>query len=427
MTAFRRMMLKSLCGAAAVMALASALPAAAQNSEAPVDVTAAPPPSSETVGPAQLRNFSLQGTVTRPSDRPAATAAQPVTTASAAPGAGEAVPSEVAAGPATPNSRRGANVATSGTAQSSPTGVATDPSALSQPITPSLPLEVTTDPAPQPGFGEAPETTSASLTPSDATAFWPWLAALIALIGGGAFIAWSRRNRHERYGDPGRMAFAGLAPDVVGDNRPIPPAKPKPDAVPPPGQPSPAGVTGWDLVPKPASDGLIVSTRLKPELSVQFMPDRVVITGAEVILQFDVIISNAGSAPARDVLVEGRLFTAHPAQDRDIANFFQNPIGSGDRIPAIDPLGKLSLKSAVRLTLDQIHSFEVESRRLFVPLVGFNILFRSNSGEGQVSASFLVGRGNEDDEKLAPFRFDLGPRIFRGLSARSHSMGLQPA
>jgi hypothetical protein len=52
-------------------------------------------------------------------------------------------------------------------------------------------------------------------------------------------------------------------------------------------------------------------------------------------------------------------------------------------------------------------------------------LFRGGGGEGQASASFLVGRGTDGDEKLAPFRLDLGPRIFRGLSSRPHSMGLQ--
>ena len=76
MTALRRMTSKSLRGVAATLLLAAAMPVVAQNSDAPVDVTAAPPASSETVGPAQLRDFNLQGTVTRPADRPPATGAQ---------------------------------------------------------------------------------------------------------------------------------------------------------------------------------------------------------------------------------------------------------------------------------------------------------------------------------------------------------------
>ena len=44
MTALRRMAVKNLGGLAAAMALAISVPAFAQNSDAPIDVTAAPPP-----------------------------------------------------------------------------------------------------------------------------------------------------------------------------------------------------------------------------------------------------------------------------------------------------------------------------------------------------------------------------------------------
>ena len=93
----------------------------------------------------------------------------------------------------------------------------------------------------------------------------------------------------------------------------------------------------------------------------------------------------------------------------------------------IAPLGRVSLKSVARLPLDQVHQFEAGGRKLFVPLIGFNILYRFGGTEGQASASFLVGRGNEEDEKLAPFRIDQGPKIFRGLSSRPHSIGMQNA
>lgn len=417
MTAIRRMTSKSLRGAAAALLLAAAMPSAAQDSDAPVDVTAAPPPSAETVGPAQLRDFSLQGTVTRPADRPADTGTRTAPTAPAGPSSGETQPSEVASPPAPRGERSAAQVRSTG-AGNARLGARTEPSAAnSRLVTPSLPLEVTTGPAPQPGFSDLDPAAAPSLAPTDPAWSWPWIAALIALIGGGGFIAWSRRGRRNRYADPGRLAFAGPAPDVIPETKPVPPIRPRPDPVPPRAQPAPA--------PKPADDGWIVSRALRPQLSLQFAPDRLVVTGSDVTLQFDVIVTNSGSGPARDVLVEARLFTAHAAQDRDIAAFFHNPVGTGDRIPAVAPFGKLSLKSAVRLPIDQLHSFEVQGRKLFVPLVGFNILFRSNGEDDHASASFLVGRGSEQDEKLAPFRLDLGPRVFRGLAARAHSMGLQ--
>jgi len=432
MTALRRMTIGNLGGIAAAIALALAAPAAAQNaqgSDAPIDVTAAPPPSAETIGPSQLRDFNLQGTVTRPADRSAATPAQPLDIATARPRSGEAVPAEAAAPSVAPGrtlTQRPATASIDGRPASIGAVAGNEP-----PLTPSVPLEVTTDPAPQP---DAADAGLAPIPANGSFPSWPWIAALIALVAGGGFLAWSRRDRSRRQGDPGRMAFAGLVPDTAEPGAappirpradPVPPRQsdlgPRPDPVPVPGTVRPAPV------PRPAGDGTIVSTKLKPQLNVEFVPDRVVITEQEVMLMFEIIISNVGSAPARDVLVEGHLFTAHVGQDRDIATFFQNPIKSDDRMTLIAPLGKVSLKSVARLPLDEIHQFEAGGRKLFVPLMGFNILYRFGGTEGQASASFLVGRGNEEDEKLAPFRIDQGPKIFRGLSSRAHSIGMQNA
>lgn len=426
MTASRRISLRALSGTAAALALALGTPSAAQESDAPVDVTAAPPPSAETIGPSQLRDFNLRGTVTRPADQQAVTPAQPANTAPAAPRSGEAVPGEAAA----PSAARGAP---STSPQTRPAATAANNqlaarSSGAAPVTPSAPLEVTTNPAPQ--EGDAGSETPASLEPAGGMPSWPWIAALIALLGGGAFLAWTRRGRRQRYADPGRLAFAGIAvPDAEAEPAPLPPARPRPDPVPPRATPAPAPRADPVPVPtrKAAGDGLIVASSLKPQLNVEFLPDRVVVTEQDVMLQFEIVLSNVGSAPARDVLVEGRLFTAHAGQDREIGEFFHNPMTEGDRMTAIAPLGRISLKSVARLPLDQIHKFEAAGRKLFVPMMGFNILYRSGGGEGQASASFLVGRGSEQDEKLAPFRIDQGSRIYRGLSARAHSIGLQPA
>lgn len=432
MTALRRMTIAKIGCIAVAVTLGLAAPAVAQNSDAPIDVTAAPPPSAETIGPSQLRDFNLRGTVTRPADKSAATPVQPVDTATAQPRSGEAVPAEAAArAPSVgrPAVQRPSAALNGGASSASAGSIGNEP-----PITPSLPLEVTTDPAPQPAMAD----TGLAATPADdGSGFlsWPWLAALIALLGGGAFLAWNRRDRSRRYGDPGRMAFAGLVPDAA-EPQPASPLRPRADPVPPRAQPGfgprpdpvPPGATPRPSpAPKPPSDGTIKSTSLKPQLNVEFHPDRVVVTEQEVLLMFEIVISNVGSAPARDVLVEGHLFTAHIGQDREIATFFQNPTTSNDRMTLIAPLGRVSLKSVARLPLDEVHQFEAKGRKLFVPLVGFNILYRFGGSEGQASASFLVGRGNEEDEKLAPFRIDLGPRIFRGLSSRAHSIGMQTA
>ena len=432
MTALRRRTSKALGVLGAALTLALAMPVAAQNSDAPVDVTAAPPPSAETIGPSQLRDFNLQGRVTRPADRSAATPAQPANTASATPRSGEAVPAEAAATP-TVSATRQAGPPPRSQASTNPAAAASDVSADAQPVTPSLPLQTTTGTAPQPAVEDGSLTAAATADPIGDSLPWPWIAALFALISGGAFIVHSRRGRRQRYADPGRMAFAGPAPDAGPGIQPEPRAQPRPDPLPPRAAPVPPA-PGPDPVPpraQPSPDrpdgGLIVSTRLKPQLNVEFQPDRVMVTDTEVLLQFEIVIANVGSAPARDVLVEGRLFTAHVGQDQEITGFFENPATEGDRMTSIAPLGRISLKSVAKLPLAEVHHFQAGDRKMFVPLVGFNILYRFGSGDGQASASFLVGRGGEDDEKLAPFRIDLGPRIFRGLSSRTHSIGLQAA
>ncbi|HVF37815.1 MAG TPA: hypothetical protein VNA29_07745 [Sphingomicrobium sp.] len=395
---------KLLSAATAGMLLV--MPAAAQNADAPVDVTAAPPPSAGTVGPSQLRDFSLGGTVTRPADRPAGTAA-PVPAATVPP-ASSTRSSATALPSAQPSGRQ-------------PTGSERRGSLPPAPISPeavgrsadSLPTGAEIAIGPESAPLEVAVGSSADAGADSGMGGWPWLAVLAALAVGAMLVGWSRRQR-ARAADPGRLAFAGLVPDELPDSDAGPPHHPLPQRR---EKPTPA--------PQPSDNGVVVSTRLKPQLDVLFQPDRAIITENEVALQFDLVIANSGSAAARDVLAEVKLFSAHPGQDSEIGAFFANPDTSGDRMPAIPPFGQVALKSAVRLPLAEVRGFEVEGRKLFVPMVGFNILFRAGSSEGQASASFLVGRGTDEDEKLAPFRLDLGPRIFRGLSSRPHSAGLQ--
>ncbi len=393
MTASRRVRF-GIIGATA-LALAAA-PLVAQNSDAPIDVTAAPPPSPGTIGPSQLRDFNLNGTVTRPATT------DPVRTApAAAPPVADTVP---------PAARR---------AEPPPREAAARPRPLSTDTASTAPLPTLSEPAidavVQPSFEPGPGA-AVSLPPEPQEfPLWPWLAAALALVAGGAYLVRGRRQQRARYGNFDRLAFAGPEPDVPASPTPVP-APRAAHPMPPATAPAPARA--------PATDGLVTATRLKPNLQLEFSPDRAVVTATEVLLQFDVVIINNGSAPARDVLAEAILVSAHAGQDADIAAFFQKAAGTGDRMATIPPLGRVALKSAVRLPIDRLHIFEMEGRRLFVPLVAFTLRYRHGAGEGQAGASYLVGRGTDTDEKLAPFRIDLGPRIFRGLSARPHSMGL---
>jgi hypothetical protein len=124
------------------------------------------------------------------------------------------------------------------------------------------------------------------------------------------------------------------------------------------------------------------------------------------------------------VLVEATLFNAGPNQDSEIAAFFANPVGEGDRIAMIQPLKRIVLKPKVTIPRELVQVYEAGDRQVFVPLIAFNAIYRWGGGEGQSSISYLVGR-DTNGEKMAPIRLDLGPRVFRGLGSRLLPTGLR--
>jgi hypothetical protein len=66
---------------------------------------------------------------------------------------------------------------------------------------------------------------------------------------------------------------------------------------------------------------------------------------------------------------------------------------------------------------ENMQLFEIGGRQVFIPLIAFNALYSWSNSSGQTSASYLLARDTKG-EKMAPFRVDLGPRIFRGVGAR---------
>ena len=375
----------------------------------------APPPASTTpatdaIGPRDLQNFSLNGTVTRAADQPAATtpapqerparnSAQPAPAADRPPAStAQAAPGGSAARPAAPRTTETASAQPAPTPQSGANAESPRQTPASSSVTVPLPTLASgsgsaAGPASTAGF--APEPTAAALTPEHKFSFLPWLLAALALAG-GAFLFW--RNRH-------REAFAGAGgPQIDAFVTPEPGPAPRPAPAPPAAAPK---------APTPSSVG-IVSTRLRPWVEIGFRPLRCILEDGRVTMEFELELYNSGSAPARAVLAEASLFNAGPTQEREIGNFFANPVAQGERIAVIPPLKRVALKTQVVAPRAQMQAYELGGHEVFVPIIGFNALYSWSGGEGQTSASYLLGRDTKG-EKMAPFRLDLGPRIFRGL------------
>ena len=363
-------------------------------------------PAADAVGPSALQNFSLGGTVTKPAEpapqqNPIATrrtgqaqaqTALPTAESSAAQASGAADPEQ-------PRKQVASNAA--------------PPRAKSKPPPPQLA-------AAQPASGALPRTAPALTTPASAPApasttfppdpqttaspgghgfpLIPWLLAAIVLAGGGGFLFWRNRSREAFAGAPQIDAF--VAPE------------PTPAAA-PPARPAPAR----NEATKPAPAVGIISTRLRPWVEIGFQPLRCILDDEKVTLEFDLELFNSGSAPARAVLAEASLLNAGAQQEQEIGRFFAEPVGEGDRIPVIPPLQRLALKTQVSMPRELLVPYAIGGRQVFVPLIAFNALYDWSGGQGQTSAAYLLGRDTAGD-KLAPFRLDLGPRVFRGPAAR---------
>ncbi|HEY7006239.1 MAG TPA: hypothetical protein VH392_07105 [Sphingomicrobium sp.] len=389
------------------------LPATALAQEVP------PPASSDTpatdaIGPRDLQNFSLNGTVTRAADQPATTPSAP----QQRPPRSEAQTAPATSQPATPatETARGSEPTTSPAPSPRPTQTA---SAETSPPPPQAAAEQSPQPSPsssvtvplpgvtgsattpQPSAGFAPEPPTGTLAPEHKISFLPWLLAALALVVGGAFLFWRSRQREELATAGGPQADMFTAPE------PAPAPAPRPAPAPPPAAPK---------APPPASLG-IVSTRLRPWIEIGFHPLRCVLENERVTMEFELELFNSGSAPARAVLAEASLFNAGATQDREIGNFFANPVAQGERIAVIPPLKRVALKTQVVAPRAHLQAYELGGHEVFVPIIGFNALYSWSGGEGQTSASYLLGRDTKG-EKMGPFRLDLGPHIFRGVASK---------
>ncbi|WP_309662010.1 hypothetical protein [Sphingomonas sp.] len=361
-------------------------------------------PATDSIGPRDLQDFTLNGTVTRAAPPtpvrpvPAPAATRPATT----------TPSSVT------QPRNRAPTATP------PRSASTPPVTVTLPPAGALPDAIVAGPMPgpaaQPSFKSTP-TAPVDATASSSSGHLPWLLALLLLGAGAAFAACRRRSQP-------RYATAGGDSDYLELALPELPPQPRSRAAPPPA-PAPQSAPSKPAPPQPSpTPSGIVSTRLRPWLEIAFLPGRCVVEEDGATIQFEVEVYNSGTAPAREVLVEASMFNAGPEQDAEIGAFFAHPVAQGQRIPAIQPLTRIAMQSAVSLTREQMRQYEVGGRRLFVPLVGFNALYKWSGGDGQTSTSYVVGRDTQV-EKMAPLRLDLGPRIFRGLGARQHSVGVR--
>jgi hypothetical protein len=381
---------------AAGLPLAPSL-ALAQSTAQPPGNTASP----DTVGPRELQNFNLNGTVTRPAD----TMPAPVTRAPKRQPSTTPVESGATDESSAPPSRRS-------TVQP-PAAAPIDQAPARAERSPILGLPVTAPPtttvvdAPRPAAAPIGDTTLTPPAPDQKVLLWPWLL-LAGLVGAAAaFFLWRRSTREALADGPSIESY--VAPEPAPQPAPRAPPTPVPSSAP---------------TPKPSPPAGIVSSRLRPWIDIAFAPLGCLVEEERVTIEFEVHLHNSGTALARDILVEASMFNAGPTQDQDIGRFFAEPAGQGERIATLPPLQTATIRTALVAPRANIQLFELGGRLVFVPLIAFNVLYRLGSGRGQTSASYMLGRESKGD-KLSPLRLDLGPRAFAKLGIKPLPNGVR--
>jgi hypothetical protein len=344
---------------------------------------------TNTIGPPQLRDFQLtpkQRLVTQPDpNRPPAQVAPPppATQRPAAQRPTTTAPAtrSPAAAPAQAPAQRPETVRT----QPTIAPVVTTPPPGAQPQRtqpdPSLvtPLPVEVAPAPQ-----AEQPAPAEAAPPEGISWWLYAIplVLVALIGAAVL----RRRRR-----PQEEPLVEAAPITAA-----PPPAPRPDPVP------------------------------RPWLELELKTDRASFTETEAVIQFELSISNAGGSLARNLRIDVKMFNAGREQDQEIGAFFKTAGRQSTKLnlPGIAENSTGIIRGEVAMPLEEMKAVKLDGRMLFIPVVAVNALYDwGENRTGHSAKSYVVGRELEQSsEKMGAFRVDQGPRIWRTIGQRKHSL-----
>jgi MYXO-CTERM domain-containing protein len=353
--------------------------------------------TSNSIGPPQLKDYSLPGQRTTPPATPAPADPTP------RPPAAEPAP-PVADDPATP--RPPAASPRTQVPARSPAPAAPAPAAV-EPVLPEAepapPVQALPEPSAGPETAPAPAPAPPQAAAEPDGSGWLWPAAGGALLLALAAFLLLRRRRSSAERGRALDSARGELGAVLGA-RPEPAPEPASEPAP---EPAPAAVPEPPAAPR-------------PWIELDIVPERAAATGDGVYVRYALTLTNKGDADARNIRIDPRLFNA--GAEGEMLAFFQGPIHalSGSPHVVLPPGGSIRLNGEVAMPNAELREIELGGRRIFVPMVAINVAYDwAQDGAGRTSRSWLVGREAEvPTGKMGPFRLDLGPRIYRSVGRR---------
>lgn len=163
--------------------------------------------------------------------------------------------------------------------------------------------------------------------------------------------------------------------------------------------------------PQPARPGSI---------SLEFIPDKATLSFTSLTVKGQLRLVNGGEAIAENLRLRATLLSANAQQQQIIAAFHTGQIQvSEEPLGDAKPGETLVLQIEIAVPVAELQSFEVDKRRIMVPVFIADLAYESAGQAEKAKIACLVGKETQPPApKMAPFRLDLGPRSFAPLGQR---------
>jgi hypothetical protein len=233
---------------------------------------------------------------------------------------------------------------------------------------------------------------------------WGWIGAALAVLLAGAIALFLRRRPRDEVADYSDDAMQEI--EVPEPLRPSPPTPTRRPAT----------------TPQPAADRAWIDIELRIDSA------RYSLMGVSV--GYRLTLRNRGKSVASDMLVHALIGNADANQNELLRAFFAGTKGMPvHSVVSIAPGQTHVLTNELRLEPGAIEPLELDGRLLLVPLIGFDVHYRWDAdgtpGSGRSGSAFIVGQEQvPPTDKLAPFRYDQGPRQYRDVGCRRTALSL---
>lgn len=164
----------------------------------------------------------------------------------------------------------------------------------------------------------------------------------------------------------------------------------------------------------------------KAELALAFTPRRAGINLTGGAVDYDLVISNCGAAPATDIAVAVQLLSAGNDHDTLLKALFGAPIDQPVTAPfTLAPGEERRLRALALVPQHAISAVNAAARPMFVPIIAVDARYRCESGEHQTAESFVVGIAGKQGERMRPIWLDVAARMHDAVAARPHDVSVK--